>query len=205
MIKYIDFHDVIECLIAAVEARDKYTCGHSTRVADITLKIAEEIGIQGAALEMIHMAAHMHDIGKIGISDEILSKPGKLNALEWDTIKQHPQIGYNILTRSNALREIADIVLYHHERWDGNGYPEGLKGEEIPLGSRIIALADSIDAMMYKRPYKQPITEQECIYQIKINKGLQFDPYLAQIAINVCFQKQSFYYTFESFTANGAK
>lgn len=184
-IKYIDFHDVIECLIAAVEARDPYTSGHSTRVADISLSLAQGLGLQGSQLEIIHMAAHMHDIGKIGVPDEVLTKEGTLTDAEWQLIQMHPQIGYDILSRSVALSEIADIVLYHHERWDGKGYPCGLKGNDILLGSRIIAVADAIDAMLSPRPYRDAMTVDACMHQIKINSGKQFDRRIAFLALEL--------------------
>lgn len=172
------YHDIVECLIAALEARDVYTKGHSTRVADMTEDLAQKIGLRGKELEKIHIAAHLHDIGKIGISDQILNKKGKLLNHEFEIIKTHPIIGYNILSRSSRLREIAKIVLYHHERWDGKGYPDGLKGLTIPLGARIIAICDSIDAMASKRPYRSPLDWQEIREEIISNKGTQFDPAL---------------------------
>ena len=193
LIRYVDFHDVIECLIAAVESRDKYTSGHSSRVADITQTIAKGMAIRELPLEIIHMAAHMHDIGKIGIPDEILAKPGKLNKKEWQIVKEHPMIGYQILSKSNALQEIALIVLHHHERWDGKGYPSGLKGNDIPLGSRIITIADSIDSMLYKRPYKNPMTAHDCINELHNNSGSQFDPIIVGKTIKSCFLEGKFY------------
>lgn len=186
-IRYVDFHDVIECLIATVESKDKYTSGHSSCVADMTLKLAQVLGITGIQLEIVHMAAHLHDIGKIGVPNEVLLKPGSLSEEEWLLIKQHPRIGYDILSHSAALQDIADIVLHHHERWDGKGYPDGLKGHEIPAGARIIALADSIDAMMSERPYRRPMTQQRCMEQIAVNKGVQFDPMFTELALSVCF------------------
>jgi len=186
-IKYIDFHDVIECLIAAIEARDRYTSGHSSRVADLTLRIARGIGIKDPQLDAVHMAAHMHDIGKIGIPDEILSKTGELEHHERELIRKHPRIGYDILSRSKALTDIAVIVLHHHERWDGKGYPDGLKGDNIPIGSRIIAVADAIDAMLSERPYRKALTEEECIRELKANSGFQFELSIVNTALETCF------------------
>jgi putative two-component system response regulator len=184
-IKYIDFHDVIECLIAAVEARDPYTSGHSTRVADITLTIARALGLKGLQLEIVHMAAHMHDIGKIGIPDEVLVKEGALTEEEWRLIRLHPRIGYDILSHSEVLSDIADIVLHHHERWDGKGYPDGLKGEDIPLGARIIAVADAIDAMLSPRPYRDAMNVAACAKQLTANSGKQFDGRIASLALGL--------------------
>lgn len=184
-VTHIDFHDVIECLIAAVEARDPYTSGHSSRVADITLTLAQALGLQGLQLEIVHMAAHLHDIGKIGVPDEVLGKEGALTEAEWLLVKRHPRTGYDILSRSEALSEIADIVLHHHERWDGSGYPDGLRGEKIPLGARIIAVADAIDAMLSPRPYRDAMTAEACARQIRENNGKQFDEKIATLALNL--------------------
>ena len=115
---------------------------------------------------MIHMAAHVHDIGKIGIPDSILQKPGKLTMQEWNVMKQHSRIGADILNRSAYLHEIADIVLHHHERWDGQGYPDGLAEEVIPYGSRVIAVCDSIDAMLGTRSYRKSLTMEQCRQEI---------------------------------------
>ncbi|SHI03559.1 HD-GYP domain-containing protein [Clostridium grantii] len=170
------YHDIIDSLIAALEAKDNYTKGHSQRVADMTYYVAKLLGIRRQSLEDIHMAAHMHDIGKIGVPDIILNKTTPLNSSEWNTIRTHPQIGYDILFKSRRLNNIAKIVLHHHERWDGEGYPSRLCAEDIPLGSRIIAICDSIDAMTSKRPYREPLTVNECRIEILKNEGKMFDP-----------------------------
>jgi HD-GYP domain-containing protein (c-di-GMP phosphodiesterase class II) len=176
------FLDVTECLVAALEARDNYTNGHSLRVADMSVEIASFLGFSGVELEDIHIAAHLHDIGKIGIPDRVLYKQGKLLPQEYEEIKKHPQIGYTILSKSVNLHEIAELVLFHHERWDGCGYPQGLKEEDIPFGSRIIAVADSIDAMISDRPYRSPLTIEQCFAEIRVNAGKQFDPAVAEAA-----------------------
>lgn len=179
-------HDVIECLTSAMEAKDAYTSGHSNRVADMAFDIAKSMGIKGAHLETIHLAAHLHDIGKIGIPEQVLNKKGKLLPEEWAEIKKHPEIGFNILNKSKQLKEISKIVLHHHERWDGAGYPYGLKQTEIPLGSRIIAVADSIDAMTYNRPYRKALTWPECMAELLRNCGIQFDPEVIKAVNNTC-------------------
>ncbi|RDV80712.1 HD-GYP domain-containing protein [Ammonifex thiophilus] len=171
-------HGAIDCLIAALEARDPYTRGHSSRVAKLTELLLRELGVKGWEAELIHLAAHLHDIGKIGVPDEILRKPGKLTPAEWAKMQEHPVIGYRILSRSSSLKEIARMVLYHHERWDGKGYPEGLRAEAIPFGSRVIAVADAIDAMLSARPYRPPLTIAECLAEIERGGGSQFDPLL---------------------------
>jgi putative nucleotidyltransferase with HDIG domain len=169
-------HDVIECLIAALEAKDIYTSGHSNRVADMSYDICRSLGLSASDTDRIHIAAHLHDIGKIGIQDQVLNKKGKLLPHEWSQIERHPEIGYTILFKSKKLTNIAYIVLSHHERWDGKGYPRGLKGDSIPLGARIIAISDSIDAMTSQRPYRKAFTWDECQAEIVVNKGAQFDP-----------------------------
>jgi len=176
------FLDVTECLVAALEARDSYTNGHSLRVADMSVEIASFLNFSGIELEDIHIAAHLHDIGKIGIPDRILYKKGRLLPQEYEEIKKHPQIGYTILSKSVNLQEIAELVLFHHERWDGDGYPQGLRGEEIPFGSRIIAVADSIDAMISDRPYRSTMNIEQCINEVRANAGKQFDPVVAGAA-----------------------
>ena len=177
-----NLHEIIECLTAALEAKDIYTSGHSLRVADMSLDLARVMGIKGIELENIHIAAHLHDIGKMGISENILNKRGKLLPHEWAQVQLHPEIGYNILCKSKQLYKIAQIVLYHHERWDGKGYPKGLVKDKIPLGSRIICVADSIDAMTSARPYREAMLWEECMQEIIINKGIQFDPVVVEAA-----------------------
>ncbi|NFE93663.1 HD-GYP domain-containing protein [Clostridium botulinum] len=172
----IIYHDIIESMVAALEARDLYTSGHSTRVSDMTYKLCKHLNLSDEILEMYHIAAHLHDIGKIGVSDNVLNKRGKLDFEEWQMMKKHSEIGYKILGKAKSLKNISYIVLYHHERWDGKGYPEGLKKNAIPLGSRIIALCDSIDAMKSNRPYRDLISDKECFEEILINKGVMYDP-----------------------------
>ncbi len=173
-------HDIIECLVAAIEAKDFYTSGHSFRVAAMSWDLAKKAGLQGIDLENVHIAAHLHDIGKIGISEQILTKKGKLSFYEYSQMQKHPQIGYNILSRSQILQKIARIVLGHHERWDGRGFPDKLKEKATPIGARIIAICDAIDAMTSKRPYRQTISFDACHQEIIRNKGTQFDPVLVE-------------------------
>jgi len=179
------FHDAIECLTAALEARDPYSHGHSERVAGLTYDLARKIGLRGRELETVHIAAHLHDIGKIGVPDGILRKPHKLLPHEWAQVKQHPEIGYQILSKSRRLRDVARIIRHHHERWDGKGYPAGLKGEGIPLGARLIAVCDAIDAMTSDRPYRAALSPQDCLAEVSIGKGMQFDPVVADAAADL--------------------
>lgn len=183
MLDFEIYHDIIEALAAALDAKDVYTAGHSTRVGNIAYDLSQKLNLDNASLQMIHIAGHLHDIGKIGVPDNVLNKTGKLNTYEWEQMKMHSDIGYNILKKTNSLKEISYIVLHHHERWDGNGYPYGLSKEEIPLGSRIIAICDSIDAMRSKRPYKQPCSNIECYNEILKNKGFMYDPKITDCII----------------------
>lgn len=173
--KYI-YHDIIESLVTALEAKDYYTSGHSKRVAFMTYELAKRLEIRGRKLNEIHVAAHVHDIGKIGVPDVILNKKRRLLPHEWEYVKMHSIIGYNILSKSSKLNTISKIVLHHHESWDGNGYPDGLYGTNIPLGSRIIAVCDSIDAMMSDRPYRKAMKFNDCMKEIISSKCIMFDP-----------------------------
>lgn len=172
------YHDIIESLVTALEAKDFYTRGHSERVAFMAYELSKNLGIKGNELENIHMAAHLHDIGKIGVPDDVLNKKGKLVLHEWEYIKMHPKIGFDILSKSNRLKHISRMVLHHHERWDGKGYPQGLSEMDIPLGARIISVCDSIDAMISTRPYREAMKFEECIKELMLNKGLMFDPWI---------------------------
>lgn len=176
----IDFHEIIECITAALDAKDPYTAGHSQRVSDMSLKIAEICGLSNEHQEEIHIAAHLHDIGKIGVPDAVLNKTGKLDDDEWQAIRKHPQIGADILNKSSSLSDISHIVVAHHERFDGKGYPNGLKGAEIPAGARIIAIADSIDAMTSNRCYRLAHDFDYCYEEIKKNLGTMYDPVIGQ-------------------------
>ncbi len=185
------YHDIIESLVTALEAKDYYTRGHSERVAFMTQELSKKLGIKGLDLESIHMAAHLHDIGKIGVPDKVLNKNGKLLPHEWEYIKMHPKIGFDILNKSYKLKHIAKIVLHHHERWDGKGYPSGLSEQSIPLGSRIIAICDSIDAMTSIRPYREAMSIEECMKEIIINKNIMFDPVIIEcIESNLSFVRE---------------
>ncbi len=179
------YHDIIECLVRALEAKDQYTKGHSIRVGDMAYDLGKEIGLDEVKLEKVHIAGHLHDIGKIGVPDNVLNKQGKLTESEWNHIKTHPKIGSDILSKSYNLSDISKVVLHHHERWDGKGYPYGLKGASIPLGSRIIAICDSIDAMVSHRPYRNSLSWKVCRKEVEINAGKQFDPTLVKYTKNL--------------------
>ncbi|MBS4007081.1 MAG: HD-GYP domain-containing protein [Clostridium sp.] len=184
---YEVYHDTVECLTAALDARDQYTRGHSSRVADMVVLMAQGFKLTAAELETIHIAAHLHDIGKIAIPDAILFKTGLLTAEERTVIEQHPVIGSKILCSSRHLHDVAMLVLHHHERWDGRGYPAKLQGTAIPLGSRIIAICDAIEAMLSDRPYRKALTTEQCREQLLAGRDGQFDAMLVGIALDIFF------------------
>jgi len=177
------YHDLIEGIVTAMDARDPYTASHSERVSDIALRICQMIGLSEAETETIHIAAHVHDIGKIGVPDSVLTKSSALTDKEWDLMKSHSEIGFQILGKVNGFSEVAKIVRHHHERWDGNGYPVGLNGENIPLGSRVIALADSIDAMLSRRKYRRAMTIAQCRNEIERHTAIMYDPEIAKAVL----------------------
>lgn len=183
MFDVIDFHELIECITGALEERDYYTEGHSQRVSDMVLTLAKHMGFTKDEVMLFHFSAHLHDIGKIGIPDAILRKNGRLTDAEYAVIKQHPEIGARILRRSPAFSEIAEIVLHHHERFDGQGYPDGISDYSIPLGSRLIAVCDSIDAMMTTRSYRKAFSEEYCFGEIKNCSGTRYDPDVVEAAV----------------------
>lgn len=179
----------IKALAHAIDARDHYTFSHSDNVARYAEIIARKMNVDDSYLEDLKDACQLHDLGKIGIHDSVLSKPGALTNKEFNEIKLHAQKGAQILEPLNFLDNVIKIVRHHHERFDGSGYPFGLKGEEIPLGSRIMSVADSYDAMVSARPYRKVgLTKNEAVYEIKKNKGSQFDPVVVDAFLAVVDQ-----------------
>ena len=162
-------------LVSLVDLRDSYTGGHSGRVASYTRTTAVRLGLNDSTIDEVVMAALMHDIGKIGVPDHVLLKPGKLTSEEFAQIKKHPELGWMALKNMNDFKSISLIVLHHHERFDGYGYPGGLKGSEVPLGSRIIAVADSFDAMTTDRPYRQAMSQFQAVEELDKCRDTQFD------------------------------
>ena len=159
-----------------VDARDPYTYGHSKRVAAISEKIGGNLGLSGDELANLHAASLLHDIGKVGIPDSILSKPGRLTRSEWRLMKRHPIEGAKIAGHVNDLSEVLPAILHHHEWYDGKGYPNGLKGEDIPIAARIIGVADAYDTMTTPRPYKDIKSHEEACDELRRCSGTQFDP-----------------------------
>ena len=171
--------ETIRSLAAAIDAKDSYTHGHSRRVTDLSVGIALEMNLPKSEVDTIRHASLLHDVGKIGISEKILLKPGRLTDDEFETIKSHPYIGAGILNSIEFLHSVCEIIKHHHERYDGKGYPDKLAGEEIPLGARIICVADSFDAITSCRPYRKPLTFDEATEEVKRCSGTQFDPEVA--------------------------
>jgi len=166
----------IEGWSRALDLRDRETEGHTQRVIDLTLQLAQQIDVPRKELVHIRRGAALHDIGKMGIPDRILHKPGPLTDEEWDTMRRHPQYANDLLSSIDYLRPAKDIPCYHHERWDGSGYPKGLKGEEIPLVARLFAVVDVYDALISDRPYRPAWSKQAALEYIQENEGTLFDP-----------------------------
>jgi putative nucleotidyltransferase with HDIG domain len=166
----------VHALISAIDAKDRYTHGHSERVAQVAKCLAEQLHLPKTDVNTIYLGGLLHDIGKIGVDDVVLNKPGALTPDEYDQIKQHPQLGYDILRGVRQLERILPIVLYHHEAWDGSGYPHGLKGEETPLLARITAVADAFDAMSSDRPYRRGMPDEKLDSILREGAGRQWDP-----------------------------
>ena len=175
----------IKAISRTVETRDAYTAGHQRRTTEIARAIAFEMGLSKQQIEGIRMAGVIHDLGKISIPAEILSKPGKISESEFSLIKQHPQTGYEILKGIDFNCPVADIVLQHHERLDGSGYPNNLQGDEILLEARVIGVADVIEAMSSHRPYRPALGIDEAFEEITINKGITYDPDVVSAAIDL--------------------
>jgi len=181
----LTYDETLEALGAALDLRDTETAGHSERVTRYCLEIAQRMGCSGDQLRQIRRGSYLHDIGKIGIPDSILLKEGKLTAEETELMQSHVRIGYDVVCRIAFLAGAAEIVLTHQERWDGTGYPQGLAGEEIPLGARIFAVADTLDAMTSDRPYRRALSYQEAREEISRESGRQFDPAVVQAFLAV--------------------
>ena len=167
--------------VEALDLRDKETEGHSDRVVRLAVRLAEAAGISGEELTDLRRGALLHDIGKLGVPDAILLKPGKLDASEWALMKEHPVRAYEWLHAIPYLRRTAAIPYCHHEKWDGSGYPRGLKGEEIPLGARIFALVDVWDALRSNRPYRTAMPREDALAEIRAGTGTHFDPQLVDL------------------------
>lgn len=176
---------VIFAMLEAIEKKDNYTCRHSDRVADICLKLGKKLGKNTSEQKALYYAALLHDVGKIGIPDDVIHKTSRLSNEEFETIKGHPVIGSEILNMITEIPEIDVGAKYHHERFDGRGYPEGLVGENIPEIARIVAVADCFDAMTSQRTYNNPMDLRQAREQFVLGSGTQFDPVCAQKMIEI--------------------
>ncbi len=182
---YVDqralFMGTLKALTAAIDAKDPYTYGHSERVALLGSQLARACGMDETQAERVRIAGLVHDVGKIGVPESVLGNPGALTPAEFELIKRHPRIGYNILKDLVQLEDILPGVLYHHERWDGNGYPAGLSGENIPLMGRLLVVVDAFDAMSSDRRYRSALPREQVLQEIAECAGSQFDPHLAEV------------------------
>ncbi len=180
----------VKALAEAVDERDHYTKTHSENVTKYAIAIAKELELSKKGIEDIQRASQLHDIGKIGIHDYVLNKEGKLTDEEWKEIKLHPSKAVKILEPLHFLSEIIGIIRHHHERYDGGGYPDNRRGENIPYGARIIAVADSFDAMTTDRPYRKALSENKAINELKKGSGSQYDPHIVETFLRVLEKTQ---------------
>lgn len=181
--------EILDALVAAVDNKDRYTRKHSEDVTEYALWIAEELGLSEESMRVIRIAGLLHDVGKIGVPDEILRKPGRLTPEEYEVMKRHPRLGELIVSAIPGMDSIVDAVRSHHERWDGQGYPDQLGGEDIPFLGRLLAVPDAFSAMTTDRPYRKGMEWSVAIEEIKANIGTQFDPEIAA-AFMVAAQKR---------------
>ncbi len=172
-------------LSRAIDARDTYARGHSSRVTAIADAIARRLDWDEEQLELLQLGGPLHDVGKLAIPDEVLRKPGRLDDEEMAQIREHPRLGARILIRLSAFRDALPYVLYHHERWDGTGYPTGRAGEEIPVEARVLAVADAYDAMTSNRPYRPALSRDEALAEVERCSGSQFDPAIVRVFLEL--------------------
>jgi HD-GYP domain-containing protein (c-di-GMP phosphodiesterase class II) len=178
-------------IVKIMEAKDKYTAGHSVRVAEYSEKVARQMKLNEYDIELLANLANLHDLGKIQVDLSVLNKPGSFNKADWEEVKKHPLVGYNIVKEITFLKSEASAILHHHERMDGKGYPDGIKGDEISLYSKILMVADSYDAMTTDRPYRLALTKQEAIDELNRNSGTQFDPKVCSIMVELLEGEQA--------------
>ena len=171
-----NYEAVINILNAALDLQDSVAFSQSRRVVELASVLAWQMGLRKEQVRLIEKAAILHDVGRIGVADELMGKPGPLNMSEQEEMKRHPEMGRRVLERITYLHDAAEIVYSHHERWDGQGYPRALRGEDIPLGARIFAVADAYNAITSRRPYRKPMPHRQAVDEIASNAGSQFDP-----------------------------
>jgi HD-GYP domain-containing protein (c-di-GMP phosphodiesterase class II) len=175
----------LEALASALEARDPYTQAHTSRIRDMAVALAVAMKVPSDVRKAVRLGAILHDVGKIGISDSILHKPGPLDDEEWRVMRTHPEIGERMLEGIDFLQPALPVIRHHHERWDGKGYPDALAGEDIPIGARIVGVCDAFDAMTSDRPYKAAMSVNDALAEIVKNAGNQFDPVCAALLVDV--------------------
>jgi putative two-component system response regulator len=182
--------NVIFMLAQAVEAKDPYTEGHLQRISAYAEQLALACGLSAEEVRAVRYGGLLHDIGKIGVSDVILLKPGPLSEAEWTEMRRHPEIGARIVGQMRFAPEVAPIIEYHHERWDGSGYPHGLDRDTIPLGARLIAIVDAYDTMMTTRPYRRARSLEQALAQLTAGRGSQFDPAVLEVFVGLLVDGQ---------------
>jgi putative nucleotidyltransferase with HDIG domain len=178
------YKGTVTALNLTIDAKDHYTYNHSNRVVELSSALARGLGLSDNIREKIEHAAAIHDIGKIGVDEKILNKAGRLTPEEYEGMKKHPEIGAKIVESVPFLEEAVPVIFYHHERFDGKGYPEGLKANEIPLSARVVMVADAIDSMMHSRPYRSSLPLQKVIRELTENSGTQFDPVVVDVILS---------------------
>lgn len=184
------YYETIRALVIAMEAKDPYMYGHGERVAKYAVKIAKALGLGAEEIKVINYFSILHDIGKIGVPEEILAKPAKLTSREWDLVRKHPVIGENIIEPIEFLKPVRPLLRHHHEWYNGRGYPDKLKGEDISIAARVLAVADAFDAMQADRPYRKAFSTEKAIREIKKGSGTQFDPKVIKAFIKVLGKKK---------------
>jgi len=180
----MSYDTTLRALMAALDTKDAATEGHSERVARLTLAVAREMGLPEERMLDIERGALLHDVGKIGVPDSVLRKPDSLNKMEWEAMQKHPLLAGLMVSKVGFLEGAMPILLYHHERYDGSGYPFGLAGDMIPLEARIFAVVDAYDALTSDRPYRQATSPQKALIEIKANAGIQFDPQVVEAFVS---------------------
>ena len=185
------YFEIVKALAQAIEAKDPYTHGHSARVMEYSLQIAQKLGLPEEEIKSLKYAAILHDIGKIGVRGYILNNPNGLTIEEYEEVKKHPAIGENIIQPIELLQPIRPLIRHHHEWYNGKGYPDGLSGENIPLGARILTVADAYDAMRSDRPYRKALSEEKAIQELKHGSGRQFDPQIVEVFLEILKQNLS--------------
>jgi HD-GYP domain-containing protein (c-di-GMP phosphodiesterase class II) len=183
------FLGMLEAITASIDAKDRYTCGHSRRVALLTRQLGEAMELDPSTIQRMHIAGLVHDVGKIGVRESVLCKQGRLSDEEYSEVRRHPEIGWNILKDIPNFNDILDGVRHHHERWDGGGYPSGIAGADIPLPARLIALADTFDAMCSTRTYRAAMAREEVLAEMAAGAGTQFDPDLVPLFLKLDFRE----------------